>query len=220
MPDAVATNIIVFGRGLVAADIGFQLTRASAERVDALVAYVEQNSEVFSSRHGKIVFSGGWAGAAEGVERPPARFREGALMLGRAKAANIGGETLARYAETYSEIDSDSTLENVLRTKEACYFNDISFTVYNPLGLIAHHGHMARIDYLIRKAFGVPRDAIVHIVASGADNLSGGFSENIILAVTCLAFLGANGDKALRRRHRILVGLRKRFWSRNTRSKV
>ena len=147
------------------------------------------------------------------MERPPVRFREGALMLDRAKASNLGGETLAQYSEIYSEIDSDSTLENVLRTKEAGYFNDISFTVRSPLGLVAHHGHMARIDYLIRKAFGLPRDAIVHIVASGADNLSSGLSENTILVITRIAFLGANGCKALRRRHRILVDLRERFCS-------
>jgi hypothetical protein len=77
VPGAFATSIIVFGRGLVADPAGFRLTRQSSERVEALVAYVRQNAAGFAARRGRIVFSGGWAGAAEGFGRPPRQYREG-----------------------------------------------------------------------------------------------------------------------------------------------
>jgi len=81
VPGAVATRLIVFGRGLVADPAGFRLTRQSSERVDALVSYVRQNAAAFAALRGQIVFSGGWAGAAEGFGRPPPQCREGSLML-------------------------------------------------------------------------------------------------------------------------------------------
>jgi len=62
VPGAVATRLIVFGRGLVADPAGFRLTRQSSERVDALVGYVRQNAAAFAARRGRIVFSGGWPG--------------------------------------------------------------------------------------------------------------------------------------------------------------
>jgi hypothetical protein len=213
----VATNVIVFGRGLIVDDLGVRLTQASMERVDALVAYVRQNATAFSTWHGRIVFSGGWAAAAEGIGPPPIRFREGRLMLDRASAADISGENLARYADSYSEIESGSTLENVLRTKECGYFEGISFTARNPLGLVAHQEHLARIDYLVRKAFGLPPDAIAHIVASGDDNLSG-LPESLMLFLTRLAFIGAHDDTTLRRRHQILAVNRRRIRSRRLRT--
>ena len=37
-----------------------------------LVAYVRQTAAAFAVRRGRIVFSGGWAGAAEGFGRPRA----------------------------------------------------------------------------------------------------------------------------------------------------
>jgi hypothetical protein len=205
MPDIVATNIIVFGRGLVTDDSGFRLTRASAERVKALTAYVRQNEAVFNTRHGRIVFSGGWAAAADGIERPPSQFREGSLMLDRAQEAGIGSESLARYAEAVAEIESDSTLENVLRTKEAGYFRGVSFSADNPLGLVAHEAHLIRIDYLVRKIYGLPRNAILHVVAAGHDNFSGGFREDRLLFITRIALLGARGHDSLRHRHQLLV---------------
>jgi hypothetical protein len=52
VPGAVATRIIVFGRGLVAEGAGFRLTRQSSERVEALVGYVGQNAAGFAARRG------------------------------------------------------------------------------------------------------------------------------------------------------------------------
>jgi hypothetical protein len=117
MPGALATRIIVFGRGLVAEGTGFRLTRQSSEHTEALVAYARQNAPAFAVRRGRIVSSGGWAGAAEGFDRPPHQYREGSLMRAQTMAADIGGAGLADYAEVYAEVESDSTLENVLRVK-------------------------------------------------------------------------------------------------------
>jgi hypothetical protein len=207
--DAVATNIVVFGRGLVADGPRFRLTQASSARVAALVGYVRRNAGAFGARRGRIVFSGGWAGAADGIGRPPPRFREGNLMLEQARAADIGGENLGRYADAYAEIESDSTLENALRTREAGYFAGLYFTARDPLGLVTHAGHLARVDYLMRRVYGLPRDAVVPIVAPGADDFSGGLPESLLLPVTRLAFLGARDTDDLRRRHRLLVAGRR-----------
>jgi hypothetical protein len=106
MPVALATRIIVFGRGLVAEGTGFRLTRQSSERVEALVANVRQNAAAFAAGRERIVFSGGWAGAAEGFGRPPRQYREGSLMLAQAIAADIGGTSLVGYADAYAEIES------------------------------------------------------------------------------------------------------------------
>jgi DUF218 domain len=207
VPGAVATSIIVFGRGLDAdADrAGFRLSRPSTERVDALTRYVGEHTQAFGARRGRIVFSGGWAAAADGATRPPRQYREGQLMLRHALAADIAGAGLSRYADAYPEIESDSTLENVLRVHEAGYFDGSSFTARNPLGLVAHAEHLARIGYLVRKVFGLPGDAIVGIAAPGADARSGGLPEGLLLLVTRLALSGARGHDALRRRHRVLV---------------
>jgi hypothetical protein len=205
VPGAVATSIIVFGRGLVADPAGYRLTTQSAERVDALLGYVNQNAAEFTARPGRIVFSGGWAGAAEGLGRPPWQFREGNLMLDRAMAADIGGVNLASYADVYPEIESDSTLENALRVKEDGYFEPAAFTARNPLGLVAHREHLARINYLIRKTFALSGEATVGIAAPGTDARSGGLPESVLLPLTRLAFLGAGDHRSLRRRQRMLV---------------
>ncbi len=213
MPGAVATSIIVFGRGLEADGAGFRLSRQSTERADALTRYVREHIQDFGARRGRIVFSGGWAAAADGVARPPRRYREGQLMLGHALAADIGGADLSRYADAYPEIESDSTLENVLRVKEAGYFDGSLFTAASPLGLVAHAEHLPRIGYLVRKVFGLPGDAIVTIAAPGADSRSGGLPESLLLLVTRLALSGARGHDALRRRHRVLVAGNRRLRS-------
>ncbi|MGH3408221.1 MAG: hypothetical protein ACRDRJ_37830, partial [Streptosporangiaceae bacterium] len=150
MPGAVAARIIVFGRGLVADPAGFRLTRQSSERVEMLVSYVRQNPAGFAARRGRIVFSGGWAAAAEGFGRPPPQYREGSLMLAQAMAADIGGTGLAGYADAFQEIESDSTLANVLRIKEDGYFGGAFFTARDRLGLVAHQEHLPRIAYLVR----------------------------------------------------------------------
>lgn len=207
MPDSVATNLIVFGRGLIRRTAEYRLTDASAARVDALLDYIDQNKDIFADRRGKIVFSGGWSGAGQNLERPPEQFREGSLMLSQAMAANIAGDRLKKYAETFAEIESDSTLENVLRIVEADYFRDITFTARNPLGLVAHKEHLNRIDYLARKVFSLPRRAVVHVVASGVDQTTSAIPESLILQVTRLTFAGISGADSLRRRQRLLIAL-------------
>ena len=128
-------------------------------------------------------------------------------MLDRALAATIAGAGLATYAETFAEIESDSTLENLLHIIEACYFHDITFTARNPLGFVAHKEHLNRIDYLARKVFNLPRRAVVHIVAPGIDRTSSRIPESLTLQVTRLAFAGASGADSLRRRQRLLIAL-------------
>jgi hypothetical protein len=206
VPGAVARRIIVFGRGLVAEDDGFRLTRQSSERAEALVAYVGQNAAAFAARRGQIVFSGGWAGAAEGFGQPAPQYREGSLMLAQATAADIGGASLADYADTHAEIESDSTLENVLRVKEGGYFGGAPFTARDPLGLVAHREHLRRINYLVRKGFGLPGDAIASIPAiPGREIYAGGLPESMLLPIIRVAFLGARDHSSLRSRHRALV---------------
>jgi DUF218 domain len=205
VPGAFATSIIVFGRGLVAEGTGFRLTWQSSERVEALVSYVRQHAAAFAARRGRIVFSGGWAGAAEGFSRPPRQYREGSLMLAQAMAADLGGAGLAGYADAYPEIESDSTLENVLRVKEDGYFDGASFTARDPLGLVAHQEHLPRVSYLVRKAFGLPGDAVVNIAAPGPEDHGGGLPQSVLLPITRMAFLGARDHSSLRGRHRMLV---------------
>jgi hypothetical protein len=207
VPDVTSTNIIVFGRGLIRYGADYRLTNSSAARVDTLLAYIDQNKEIFSGRRGNVVFSGGWAGAGQGLERPPEHFREGALMLERATCADIGGHRLSEYATARSEVESDSTLENVLQIREAGYFRSVTFTACNPLGLIAQRKHLNRIDYLTRKVFHLPRHAVIHIVAPGADKTSSRIPEDLILLVTRLIFIRARSVNTLRRRQRILVFL-------------
>jgi hypothetical protein len=212
VPGAFATRVIVFGRGLAADPAGFRLTRQSSERVDALVTYVRQNATGFAAQRGRIVFSGGWAGAAEGFGRPPPQYREGSLMLAQAMAADIGGSSLTDYADTYTEIESDSTLENVLRIKEDGYFDGASFTARDPLGLVAHREHLPRVSYLVRRAFGLPGGAIVTITAGqGREDYGGGLPESVLLPIIRVAFIGARDHDSLRGRHRMLVAWDHRF---------
>ena len=206
MDDTVATNILVFGRGLVRDRTGFQLTEASDARVEALLSYVRQHSLAFRARRGTVVFSGGWAGAAMRAYAPPKAFREGNLMLDRAKVTDIDGRDFLDYVDAFAEIESDSTLENVLRIQEAGYFVNVNFTAANPIGLVAHPEHLPRIAYLVRKVFGLPADAITTIAALGDDD-SGLYSERTLLLLTRLAFLGVHSFPQLRSRHQVLTAV-------------
>jgi hypothetical protein len=113
MPGARAKRIAVFGRGPVAEGTGFRLTWQSSERAEAVVAYVRQNAATFAVRRGRIVSSGGWAGAAEGFGRPPSQYREGSLMLARAMVADIGAASLADWAAVEGD---DAALATALTT--------------------------------------------------------------------------------------------------------
>ncbi len=205
MSKGVAKSIIVFGRGLEADGPDFCLSEASKARVRALVDYVEANKPTFSLQPARVIFSGGWSAAAAKMKAPPKEFREGALMLKYAHALPVSDKDFSVYADSIIEIESDSTLENVLRTKEAGYFSGISFTAANPLGIVAHTDHQKRIEYFIRKIFGLPKGAILHITAHGADNPSDGMPEKMLFLLTRLAFIGATSHSALRHRQSLAL---------------
>jgi hypothetical protein len=204
MPGSVATSIIVFGRGLYVNEAGLCLTNASVERVKALMDYIEENRSVFDVHRATVVFSGGW-GALSKIRMPPVQFREGALMFKYAQLLPAGGKDFSEFVNSYIEIESDSTLENVLRTKEAGYFRNVSFSAANPLGVVAHAGHQQRVDYFVRKVFGLPREAVLHINAHGSDHRSGLLPEEVVFLLTRLAFIGATSHSSLRRRQRLML---------------
>jgi hypothetical protein len=206
----IATDLIVFGRGL---DVGpggeFVLSEAGRARVRAALVHVGAHAELFAARRvagrpGRVVFSGGWAGAAEGVPRPPERWREGRLMLDLALATDVDGQSLDSHVDAFAEIESESTLENAVRVWEGGWFSERTFSPDAPLGLVAHAGHMDRADYFTRQVFRLPRDAVQHIVAPGADRDSGGLPEAQLYRVTRLFCLGARTPRSLRRRERLM----------------
>lgn len=193
------------GRGLEIGGAGIHLSEASRARVQALVDYIEANQATFSSRRARVVFSGGWGAAAAGIAAPPREFREATLMLQLACTLGVNGSDFPVYAEPCAEFESDSTLENILRTKEAGYFDNDLFTVDNPLGIVAHEAHQARIDYYVHRIFGLSGDELLHITAQGADRPSGRVPEHVILFLTRLVFAGAHGHSSLRRRQRLIL---------------
>ena len=197
-------NIIVFGRGLKVDGADFHLSEASKERVRALVDYIEANKQTFTLQPARVIFSGGW-GAAAKVKAPPKECREGALMLKYAHALPVSGKDFSYYANSTIEIQSDSTLENVLRTKEASYFKRTSFTTVNPLGIVAHAGHLKRIEYFISKIFELPKSSILHITAHGVDDSGGIMSEKMLFTLSRLAFIGADDHSVLRRRQSLAL---------------
>jgi hypothetical protein len=206
-----AVNLIVFGRGLIREPDGtvLGLSLASLARVDAAIAYVEAHRDIFLARRhsdepGRMVFSGGWAGAAAGEPPPPDDLREGSLMLQQARAGGVDGTDLAAYVDAFAETCSQSTLENAVLAAEGGYFEGRTFTPDNPLGLVAHAEHMKRVDYLTRKVFGLSRSSVRHIPAVGPDGSSPRFSESTLYRLTRIACLGATGPKALRRRERLM----------------
>jgi hypothetical protein len=214
-----ALNLIVFGRGLTRDPAGsvVGLSLATRARVDAALDYVEAHIDVFRSRRddpaerGRIVFSGGWAGAAAGEPPPPEEHREGSLMLQRARAGGVDGTDLAAYVDAFAEIWSRSTLENAVLIAEGGYFEGRRFTPHNPLGLVAQAEHMKRVDYLTRKVFGLNRSSVRHMLAAGPDGASPRFSEPTLYRLTRVACLGASGPAALRRRELLMrAGVRLR----------
>jgi DUF218 domain len=204
----IATHLIVFGRGLDRAGSGFVLSESSRARVEAAISYIADRSDRFLARRGTVVFSGGWPGAAEGLPPPPGEFREGALML---QLARERLPSVHKYASLYAETESDSTLENCLRVKEAGIFRGVEFTPDNPLGLVAHQGHMDRAEYFTRRVFRLQRRCVRRIFAAGQDRLSGDRPEETMLRLTRIACFGAHSASGLRARHRLLSGTAERL---------
>jgi hypothetical protein len=205
MPNGVASSIVVFGRGLDVDSTGIRLSAAGSQRVHAVVSYIEKNQNVFAIDKARLVFAGGWGAAAEGMQPPPHGFREAELMLELARELGINGAELSRYADARTVAESSSTLEDVLRTKEAGYFDGVDFTAASPLGLVAHDGHLDRITYLVGRVFSLPPDSLLRIAAAGEDHLSDGLTEKRMLAMTRLAFVGAHSHSSLRRRHLVML---------------
>lgn len=200
-----AHDIIVFGRGHEPGRLD-RLSAASLARVDRVVEYVAENAEVFADRPARIVFSGGWGGAAGAVsERPLADLCEGSLMLAVAREQLVNGRPLTDFAELHAEVESSSTLENALFVQAGGFFSGARYDAADPLGLVAHTGHLRRAGYFCRKVFRLSRPALLYIPVGGRDQLSAGLGEPIMVAATRLACLGADTPQALRRRERWMV---------------
>lgn len=174
-------------------------------RVRALMEYIEANKRIYCAQRARVLFSGGWGAAAAKLKAPPEEYREGILMFKYAQALSVNGIDLSSYAESSIEIESDSTLENVLHAKENGYFLDDSFTTASPLGIVSHASHQKRIEYFIHKVFGLPDDAILPIIARGNDNPGNMISEKALLLFTRLAFIGASSHSALRHRQHLAL---------------
>jgi DUF218 domain-containing protein len=208
----VATTLVVFGRGADVDERGrvVGLSPASRARVHAVLHHIAAHAEVFrrcgdGGTWGRVIFSGGWAGAAADLPSPPDDRREASLMADLATATGVMGEPLSGYVDVAVEADSDSTLENVLRIHELGLLADRCFSPSQPLGLVAHREHLARIGYFVRKVLALSSDAVVPVLAPGPDGRSRGLPEPVLHQVTRLAFLGASTADALRRREQLLV---------------
>ena len=212
METGIATNLIVFSRGLDVGPDGSDVTlsKASRSRVEAALVHIGTHADLFqacstSARRGRVVFSGGWASAAANMPPTPEQFREGRLMLRLARARSVNGAGLDTYVDAFAEVESESTLENVILARKGGWFADRTFTAADPLGLVAHAEHIDRVDYFARKVFGLAGTAVQHIVASGEDRKSRGTSEETLYRATRVACFGAVTPDALRRRERLML---------------
>jgi hypothetical protein len=193
-----ATVLMVFGRGLVRAGNDYTLTPAGTARVRAAVAYVAAHEAAFTgAAQARIVFTGGWPEASEGMAPPPAGAREGDLMLREAYAAG-----LERHAHLYAETRSRSTLENLLHTAADGLLDGYTFDAAHPLGLVSHAAHLRRIRLLAGKALGLRGPALRDVPAAGPDG-----SDRLALLTAHIGFLGAGGAAHLLRRERRIVAL-------------
>ncbi|MER5705630.1 YdcF family protein, partial [Micromonospora sp. NPDC002296] len=200
-----ATVLVVFGRGVLRAGDTWALTPASIARVRAAVDYVAANEASFARAAGqgrapRIVFSGGWAEAAEGARPPPQGWREGDLMLRQALAAGLD-----RHAELRAETRSRSTLENLLHTVEDGLLDGHAFGPGQPLGIVSHTWHLPRIRYLARRTLGLRGPALLDVHASGGEALPRWWREPAARIASRLWFLGARDPAGLLRRERRLV---------------
>lgn len=206
------TTLVVFGRGLELDGQGavVGLNEPSRARVHAVLDHVAAHADEFrkladAGDRGRVVFSGGWAGAAADIPAPPEHEREAALMAGLAATLGVLGDPLASYVDVAVETESDSTLENVLRIHELGLLGDGCFCADHPLGLVTHREHLGRITYFVRKVLGLGPEALAPVLAPGPDGRSRGLPESVLHPLTHAAFLGARDAEALRRREQALV---------------
>lgn len=194
-----ATVLLVFGRGLVQAGDHYELTPAGSSRVRAAVAYVAAHETAFAEAGAaaRIIFTGGWPEASEGMAPPPAGACEGDLMLREAYAAG-----LERHVHLYAETRSRSTLENLLHTAADGLLDGYTFDAAHPLGLVSHAAHLRRIRLLAGKALGLRGPALRDVPAAGPDG-----SDRLALLTARIGFLGACDATHLLRRERRIVAL-------------
>ena len=210
MTSPTATVLLVFGRGVLSAGRDYTLTPASLARVDAAAGYVDAHRDVFADaaaggRIPRVVFSGGWAEACAGADRPPAGCREGDLMLRHARAAGLD-----RYAELRAESRYRSTLENLLHTLEEGLLAGREFDARQPLGIVSHSWHLPRIRYLAGKILGIRGAAMVDVPAVGGEVPARWPRERAVHLAARLCFLGTRDAAGLLRRERRLVaGIRR-----------
>ncbi|HEX8628780.1 MAG TPA: YdcF family protein [Catenuloplanes sp.] len=200
-----ATVLVVFGRGVLCAGSRYLLTPASTARVRAVVDYVTAHQPAFAGavcagRTPRIVFSGGWAEACEGVAPPPAGSREGDLMLQLARAAGLD-----RHAELRAETRSRSTLENLLHTLQDGLLTDHVFSAGQPLGIVSHSWHLPRIRFLANKVLRLRGAALLDVPAAGGEPAARWPSERAVHFASRLCFLGVRDAADLLRRERRMV---------------
>jgi hypothetical protein len=203
MQSNLATYIIVLGRGLTVDGDRYELTAAGQERVKTLVTHLESNSQIFSRSPAQVVFTGGWSEPVLGPTAPPAEYREGVLMMQFGLTQGLMSDRLRGCAKLYMEVESRTTLENFLHVKQMRPINGVTFTEDNPLGLIAHSGHMKRAVYLARKVFRTGAAAIQPIVAEGRDKPDLA-PEPLMLLATRIFCLGVSNPARLCQRHRLM----------------
>jgi hypothetical protein len=190
-----APVLLVFGRGVTAANGRYDLTPAGLARVRAAVDYVTRHPGVAP----RVVFSGGWAEASEGAVAPPDDCFEGDLMVRHARAAGLD-----RLAELRAETRSRSTLENLLHIVEEGLLAGYEFGAHQPLGLVSHAWHLPRVRYLAGKVLGLGGAALLDIPVAG-DEPTGWKSERLLRLAARAGFLGVGSPAVLLRRERRLV---------------
>ncbi|TAL15306.1 hypothetical protein EPN95_00230 [Patescibacteria group bacterium] len=205
MSHNTATQLIVFGRGLEIRGSSIKLSSASIGRVDALLAYITLHIDIFKVTPGLVVLSGGYAGASEGIEALPYKFREASLMLERIKCVTIEGRPISDYVSIYAEVESVSTLESVLNIYEKRYFKDTVFSARNPLGLVAHTTHLPRIEYFVCKILGLSSRYTQRIEAVNQDRTKSGMPEFIMYYITRVVLLGVRRHTTLRSREHLMT---------------
>jgi uncharacterized SAM-binding protein YcdF (DUF218 family) len=194
----VAQVLLVFGRGVTVGDDGlFALPPAGVARMRAAVDYVQTHRY----EHPRVIFTGGWAEACEGADRPPAGCREGDLMLAYARSAGLD-----RLADLRAENRSRSTLENLIHTVQDGLLDGYAFTPSRPLGLVSHAWHLPRVHYLAGKVLGLRRDVLLDIPV--VDEPA---SERLTHLAARLWFLGVRDAAALIRRERRMVAMLRRM---------
>jgi hypothetical protein len=210
MDPATALTLVVFGRGVTCSDDGYQLTAASAARVQAAVDYVAAHAAAFTragTQDGppRIVFSGGWAEACVGAAQPPAGHREGDLMLRQAQAAGLD-----RFAELHAETGSRSTLENLIRTVESGLLAGQTFDARRPLGIVSHGWHLPRVRFLAGRVLRLSDAALLDVQATGGEARQGWMPERALRFASRLCFAGVHDPAGMLRRERRVVASARR----------